>query len=108
MSCMKCGKAAEDGQAFCARCLEVMEQYPVKSDVLVQLPVRTEASPKKQTHKPRLGQKIRIARLQRQIRWMWAVIILLVIALIIVAGRETVVPQEREPGQNYTYTEPTT
>ena len=109
MSCMKCGKAAEDGQAFCAHCLEVMESYPVKPDVHIQLPThRTEESAKKQIRKSRSRKQRQAASLRKQIFWMWAVIVLLLLALAFSLGREAVIPAEKAPGQNYTYTEPTT
>ena len=109
MLCMKCGKRTEDGQAFCAHCLEVMESCPIKPDVHIQLPTRpAEESAKKQTRKSRPARKRQAASLQKQIRWMWAVIVLLLLALAVSFGRERVMPPEEEaPGQNYTYTEPT-
>ena len=110
MSCMKCGKDTADGQAFCTRCLETMEAYPIKPDVHIQLPVRTgEESPKKQTRKSRTARNRRkAASLRKQICWMWAVIALLILALAFSLGKEAVIPVEKAPGQNYTYTEPTT
>ena len=110
MSCMKCGKAAEDGQAFCARCLEVMEAYPVKPDVHIQLPSRSaEEANKKQTRKSRpVREKRQTASLRKQIFWMWVLVILLVLALAASLGKEAVLPGSKPPGQNYTYTEPTT
>ena len=109
MSCMKCGKDTADGQAFCARCLEVMESYPVKPDVHIQLPAwTTRESPKKQTRKNRPARKRQAASLRKQIAWMWALIILLILALAASLGKEAVLPGSKPPGQNYTYTEPTT
>lgn len=109
MSCMKCGKAAEDGQAFCTRCLEVMESYPVKPDVHIQLPVRrAEESSKKQTRKSQPRKRRQAASLRKQIGWMWVLIVLLMLALVFSLGKEAVLPAEKAPGQNYTYTEPTT
>ena len=109
MSCMKCGKHTEDGQAFCVRCLEVMEDYPVKPDVHIQLPVHsTEEINKKQARKKRRERERSAAGLQKQIGWMWAVIVLLMLALAFAWGREAVHHGSKAPGQNYTYTEPTT
>lgn len=110
MSCMKCGKAAEDGQAFCVRCLEGMEAYPVKPDVHIQLPSHSEeAVRKKQSRKSRPVRRQRQeGSLRKQIFWMWALIILLALALAVSLGKEAVLPAEKAPGQNYTYTEPTT
>lgn len=109
MSCMKCGKDTEDGQAFCAHCLEGMEAYPVKPDAHIQLPNRkAEESSKKQTRKSRPRKQHQAAKLRKQIRWMWAVIVLLILALAFSWGKEAVIPGAKPPGQNYTYTEPTT
>ena len=55
MACLKCGKKTRDDQSFCPRCLEVMEQYPVKKDVHIQLPNRPgAAASKKSTRKRRV------------------------------------------------------
>lgn len=110
MACMKCGKPAAEGQTFCARCLEVMEAYPVSPDIHIQLPNRKQTEiPKKQTRKSWGAHKdAKEASLKRQIRWMWALIVLLVLALAFSLGREAVIPGSKPPGQNYTYTEPTT
>ena len=109
MACMKCGKTAEDEQAFCAHCLEVMGSYPVKPDTHIQLPVHGEKeTAKKPTRKRRLRKGRQTESLRRQIRWMWAVIVLLILALAASLGRDMTIPEIIEPGKNYTYTEPTT
>ena len=110
MACMKCGKRTEEGQSFCARCLEVMEAYPVKPDIHIQLPARKQEDfHKKQTRRNRISRKdAQIAGLQKQIRWMWVVIALLILALTVSLVKETVKPETKKPGQNYTYVEPTT
>lgn len=40
MSCMRCGKATEESELFCAECLADMERHPVKPGTPIQLPVR--------------------------------------------------------------------
>ena len=42
MNCMKCGRDISAGQVFCNRCLDIMEQYPVKPDAAIHLPHRQE------------------------------------------------------------------
>ena len=42
MNCMKCGRGIAESEAFCPKCLETMEKCPVKPDVVVQLPNRTD------------------------------------------------------------------
>ena len=109
MSCMKCGKDTEDGQGFCAHCLEGMEAYPVKPDAHIQLPIRTGADHhKRQTRKSKPAHRRQAESLRKQIVWMWAVIVLLILALAASLGKEAVIPGSKPPGQNYTYTEPTT
>lgn len=53
MACIKCGKKTKNEQTFCPRCLEVMENYPVKADVHIQLPNRPNAPVRKATRKRR-------------------------------------------------------
>ncbi len=112
MACMKCGKQTEDGQMFCARCLEAMEAYPVKPDAHIQLPVRNgETAPKKQSRKGRPQQKdAQIVALQRKVRWMALVIFALLLALFISNVKElrnAVKPEPVDTGKNYTYSETT-
>ena len=109
MACMKCGKNTENERLFCSRCLEVMEAYPVKPDVHIQLPVRGgESQPKKQARKQRKNSKdAKIATLRLQLRLMWVVVIALLLAMGILLLRGVKIPTAENPGQNYTYTEPT-
>ena len=65
MNCMRCGKEKKPEQAFCESCLSSMRKYPVKPDVVVQLPVQPvrSAVPRK---RPGLSAGERIARLRRR------------------------------------------
>ncbi len=40
MNCLKCGEKIEHNQVFCPNCLAEMEHYPVKPDIVVQLPIQ--------------------------------------------------------------------
>ena len=42
MNCMKCGRELSGQQVFCDRCLADMENYPVKPDIVIQLPRRPD------------------------------------------------------------------
>ena len=53
MGCIKCGKKTKQDQTFCPQCLKVMEAYPVKADVHVQLPSRPAEPAKKPARKKR-------------------------------------------------------
>lgn len=41
MNCMKCGVEIPETQVFCDHCLEVMDQYPIKSGAHIHLPKRS-------------------------------------------------------------------
>ena len=90
MRCMKCGKETENGQVFCDSCLEVMEQYPVKPDTVVQLPpTRNLSSDKKNARKKELSPK-ELLRKQRKllkryqyITWGLAVLLALTLGFLI-------------------------
>ena len=73
MYCMKCGKEIPDNQAFCEVCLQVMDTYPVKSDVAIQLPNRQPvASAKKPSHRKRvLTPEEQVAQLRAVNRWLF-------------------------------------
>ena len=91
MLCVKCGKKTEDERIFCARCLEGMEAYPVKSDIHIQLPVRQkETAVKKQHGKGRRDTRDgKIAALQRQNRLLWVVVVALLLAVAVLLIRDT-------------------
>ena len=112
MLCVKCGKKTEGDQVFCPHCLEVMEAYPVKSDVHIQLPVRPNAAAqKKQSRRKRPQNKDEeIARLRRKNRWLGFFTVVLLLALLLLVGKtyqDARKASEQEIGKNYTYTEPT-
>ena len=110
MNCMKCGREIGEDQAFCAACLEVMEKYPVKHDVVVKLPNRQhlmqkKAAPHKRTRTP----EEQIARLKRRSRRLTAVLcLMIVIAGVLAFLSIDVIKQldvQRFIGQNYSTVE---
>lgn len=46
MNCLKCGERIEHNQVFCPNCLAEMEQYPVRPDIVVQIPMEQKSKPK--------------------------------------------------------------
>ena len=54
MNCMKCGREFEGDQAFCPKCLELMAQRPVKSDIVIKLPNRRDTAAKKAAPRKRI------------------------------------------------------
>ena len=108
MSCLKCGRDIEEGQVFCTGCREVMEKYPVKPGIAIQLPLRKDAPvPKKSVPKRRqsIAPDEQIRRLKKRVRLLLS---LLLITLILLAA--TIYPTVEYflgnrlllPGQNYT------
>ena len=55
MACLKCGKKTTDEQVFCSACLGVMEAYPVKPTMHIQLPNRKERTLPKRPGRKRLA-----------------------------------------------------
>ena len=108
MHCIKCGRDIEEGQVFCADCLEVMGRYPVKPGIAIQLPNRKDAPAQKKAHpKRRQGPKPE-EQVRRLRKWLVRVIILWIITLGLLAG--TIYPTVEYymgkafpvTGQNYT------
>lgn len=86
MNCLKCGREIDDSQAFCPKCLELMEQCPVKPDVVVQLPNRQEEQARKSAHRKKLRTpEEQIARLKRRNRWLTVLVCLLLLASMFLA-----------------------
>ena len=85
MSCLKCGKKTTEEQCFCKHCLEVMEQYPVKPDVHIQLPNRPETNGKKSSRKRRVISYEEATILWRKRARKLAVVVLVLTLLLGVA-----------------------
>ncbi len=113
MACMKCGKKTKDEQVFCPACLTVMESYPVKPDVRVQLPNRQKsASAKKSVRKryavPPEEQVAHLRKALRRARVFCAFLAILLCAAGVVLLQMFFAPEEPEDnklGTNYTYNE---
>ena len=84
MNCMKCGRDIEEGQVFCPKCLELMEQIPVKSDVVIKLPQRKETPAKKPAPRKKMRTpEEQITRLKRKNRWLTAVLCLFLVTSLL-------------------------
>lgn len=71
MNCMKCGREIDDSQAFCDKCLAVMDQCPVKPEVVIQLPTHPEEQPKWTAPRKKVRTpEEQILRLKRHNRWL--------------------------------------
>lgn len=107
MYCLKCGKETEDEQAFCLDCQKEMAKYPVDRNVVVQLPNRKQAAPKKQP-KRRATPEEQIRMLKRRVRIYACLMIAAVLTAVCLA-----IPVIRDYGktkfqigQNYTTIKP--
>jgi len=112
MNCIKCGREISGDQVFCPKCLELMEQHPVKPDVVVQLPQRKEMPPKKvQSRKKALTPEEQLLRLKKKSRWQTAIIcLLLVISMMLGLLSADVIRRldvQKFLGQNYSTVETT-
>ena len=81
MNCMKCGGKRAENQAFCDTCLEHMSHFPVRPNVVVQLPPQQPAVAVKKKRAPKKERKPeeQIRHLRSLTRWLC---LLLVVALL--------------------------
>ncbi len=107
MGCLKCGKTMKEDRVFCAECLEIMETYPVKPDVRIQLPNRrtwmTPLKASKKRRPPSMEEQLAILRRrQRRLVIVIAVLSFLLCAAGFMMTRTHNQPDESEWGKNYT------
>lgn len=106
MNCIKCGRESKENQVFCDLCLEVMEKYPVKPGIAIQLPGKKEAPPKKvhvKRKQPPTPEE-QILKLKKRLKRMiilWLVTLLLLAATIYPTVEYLTGHQILLPGQNY-------
>ena len=111
MNCIKCGRDIEEGQVFCPECLGVMEKYPVKPGIAIQLPKRKETPLQKKPYPKRRQAPTAEEKNQSMKKWLRSVLILWFITLALLAATSypTVeyVMDKYLPamGQNYTILE---
>ena len=84
MACLKCGKKTKDEQVFCPGCLEIMDAYPVKRDIHIQLPNRPiETAQKRFARKRRnLTPEEQVVYLRTRIRRQRIALAVLTLALL--------------------------
>ena len=89
MACMKCGKKTKDEQVFCTECLAVMEQYPVKRDIHIQLPSRANDRPGKRERRRKRNltpEEMVVILRSRVRRQRWIIFVLVILLLAALAG----------------------
>lgn len=106
MGCMKCGRDIQEGQVFCADCLETMERYPVKTNTPVILPKRRppntsrRSAPRRKTLSPE-DQIRRLRKLNRTLSFLLALALVLAIFFGYVSLLHFMEEERVLPGQNY-------
>ena len=82
MPCIKCRRKLEEGQVFCASCLEDMTAYPVKPGTPIQLPPRLPEIPQKNRRKNQRERKpeAEIRRLRSSVRWLTLALVIVLLA----------------------------
>ena len=105
MACIKCGKKTKDEQTFCPQCLEVMERYPVKADVHIQLPNRPDAPVRKNARKKRaVPAEEQVIVLRRRLRRLTLVTLCLAVLLgaaVFLLVKNHLEADKIPDGQNY-------
>ena len=108
VNCLKCGRAAKEGQVFCPDCQEKMAKHPVKPGAVIHLTHREVPLPdKKSAAKSREATpQDQLLQLRKMIRWLAATITLLSLLLCVAAGMliHTLTEESAVPaiGRNYT------
>ena len=75
MYCLKCGNETENEQVFCQRCLDVMEQYPVKPGTIARIPHRSNnVGAKKQNRRKAHNLEDQVIRLRVAARTLLAIL----------------------------------
>jgi len=104
MNCMRCGRDIEDGQVFCAQCLEVMKKSPVNPGTAIRIPHRPDPQLRRTVRRKQVSEEEQIRILRKRLRimaWLFAITLAALIALSI----PTVIHFTQEhnvlPGQNY-------
>lgn len=108
MYCLKCGNETENEQVFCRRCLDIMEQYPVKPGTIARIPHRsTNPAMKKQTRRKVLNADEQVIRLRVVVRTLLAILgaVLIVLGIFVwlyldLVNKQSEIP-ESSKGTNY-------
>lgn len=108
-TCLKCGRETPEKYTYCAHCLEVMEQYPVKPGTMIHLPRRNTAQlAKKPVRRKAPTPEEQVISLRKTIRVLVVCLLLTIGALgyfvwqFFANDSSDQVPTENPIGQNYT------
>ena len=82
MYCMKCGKEIKENQVFCEACLTIMNKYPVKPGVYIQIPQRPVSTAGKPVSRKRIfSQEEQLVRLRRRVKRLTLALVCCILAL---------------------------
>lgn len=107
MSCLRCGKETDEDQVFCSHCLEIMEEYPVKSTAGIHLPDHSKETPSKKSPRRKfsLSPDEQLIHLKRAVRNLIIAVTVLSLLLVLTVGVMGKMLHEakkiRHSGQNY-------
>lgn len=107
MNCMKCGTEIREPEVFCEKCRAEMEKYPVKPNISIQLPHRSEAAPVKKKVKKQHYTKPedQIRHLKIKLRWITLTLAVTLAAFLLLAFLSLRLIEEKDTGfgigQNY-------
>lgn len=111
MNCMKCGRENTTGGVFCEQCQAVMEKYPVKPNIVVQLP-HSSASHNRGVRAVRRTltpeEQIRLLKKQSRRLRLWLFVTTVMMLLASALAVYGLLDEEFQflPGQNYSVEEP--
>ena len=102
MNCMKCGREVDEGQVFCAECLESMEQEPIKINTPVMIPVQPPktATPRRPVSNPEEEVKW-LEKLNNNLCLILVLLVVTVLLLLIYVFNQEFLQAAEELGKNY-------
>ncbi len=106
MACLRCGRDAREGHAFCPACQETAKAYPIPPNTPVQLPDRSLAV--RPPRKRALSAEEALPQLKHTVRSLSLAVVALSVVLGITAGLllhslfSPEPPETRNMGRNYT------
>ena len=108
MICLRCHRETDNQQNFCSACLQSMEQYPVNSETLIQLP-RPRSDEKQSGKKRVISAAEQLTRMRRLLQWMIAISAVLlilfgVVTALLIKEYQTTIPYQQPMGRNYSVT----
>lgn len=111
MNCLKCGEKIEHNQVFCPNCLAEMEQYPIKPDIVVQLPsqqkAKQPAAPQNAVRRQTMADmEAKCRKLKKANRVLTTLMVIFILATLVLSAMTFNLIEQwglvKKWGQNYT------